>query len=68
VILDLSLPGLDGFETATEIRRIAPFTRIILFSIHEIPVSAKAAGADAFVSKTAGVRALLATIERLMSA
>lgn len=67
VILDLSMPGLNGFETATEMRRIAPFTTIILFSIHEIPVSAKAAGADAFVSKTAGLRPLLATIDRLTS-
>ena len=67
VILDLSMPGLNGFETATEMRRIAPFTTIILFSIHEIPVSAKTAGADAFVSKTAGLRALLATIDRLTS-
>jgi DNA-binding NarL/FixJ family response regulator len=67
VILDLSMPGLNGFETASEMRRIAPFTRIILFSIHEIPVSTRAAGAEAFVSKSAGVRPMLATIERLTS-
>lgn len=66
VILDLSMPGMNGFETAIEMRRISPFTRIILFSMHEIPVSARAAGADAFVSKVAGVRDLLAAIERVV--
>ena len=55
VILDLSMPGLNGFETASEMRRIAPFTRIILFSIHEIPVSTRAAGAEAF-GRTATAR------------
>jgi len=67
VILDVSLPGLNGFETAVEMRRMCPFTRIILFSMHEIPASARAAGADAFVSKMSGVRPLLAIIERLTS-
>ena len=65
VILDLSLPRVNGFETALEMRRIAPFTKIILFSMHEIPTSARAAGADAFVSKIAGIRPLLAWIECL---
>jgi DNA-binding NarL/FixJ family response regulator len=34
VILDLSLPGeMNGFDTAIEMRRVAPSTKIILFSL-----------------------------------
>jgi two-component system, NarL family, response regulator NreC len=68
VILDLSLPaGMNGFEAAREIRRIAPATKIILFSLHEVPVTAREVGADAFVSKSRGVSELVSTIERLMA-
>lgn len=66
VILDVMMPGLTGFEVAAKIRQIAPSTRIIFFSLHNVPVSAKESGADAFVCKTSGARELLATIERVM--
>ena len=66
VILDLSLPGgINGFETAREIRRSAPATKIILFSLHEVPVTAREVGADAFVAKSEGINQLVSTIERL---
>jgi DNA-binding NarL/FixJ family response regulator len=65
VILDLSLPVMNGFETATEIRRIAPSTKIVLFSVHDVPVTAREVGADAFVSKTTPAQELIATIERV---
>ena len=67
VILDLMMPGMTGFEVARKIRQIAPSTKIIFFSLHNVPVSAKESGADAFVSKASGVRELLSTIERIMS-
>lgn len=66
VVLDLSLPGgINGFEAAREIRRSAPTTKIILFSLHEVPVTAREVGADAFVAKSEGISELVATIERL---
>src|ERR1700692_834884 len=52
VILDLSMPGMNGFETAAKMRLIAPSTKIVFFSAHEIPNTARWAGADAFVSKS----------------
>lgn len=64
----MSLPGLSGSETAKQIRRIAPSTKIILFSIHDVPTVASAVGADAFVSKGAGLEALYAAIQRVVSA
>lgn len=65
VVLDLSLPGMSGFDTAIEMRRIAPQLKLILFSIHDVPTTARRCGADAFVSKAAGVRALLDAIDRV---
>ena len=53
VILDLSMPVLNGFEAATEIRRIAPSTKIVFFSVHDVPATAIEVGGDAFISKTA---------------
>ena len=65
VILDLSMPVMSGFEAATEIRRIAPSTKIILFSVHDVPTTAREVGADAFVSKSTSAEELIATIERV---
>lgn len=67
VILDLMMPGMTGFEIAAKIRQIAPSTKIIFFSLHNVPVTARESGGDAFVSKSSGARELVATIERLMS-
>jgi DNA-binding NarL/FixJ family response regulator len=65
VILDLSLPVMNGFETATEIRRIAPSTKIVFFSVHDVPATASEVGADAFVSKASPAKDLIETIERV---
>ncbi len=66
VILDLSMPGMNGFEAAAKIRQIAPSTRIVLFSVHEVPTSARLAGADAFVSKSSALRDLALTVHRVL--
>ena len=65
VLLDLSMPVMNGFEAAAEIRRVAPLTKIILFSIHDVPTAVSKVGADAFVSKSTSVAELIATIERV---
>jgi DNA-binding NarL/FixJ family response regulator len=67
VVLDLSLPVMTGFDTAIQIRRVAPQTKIIVFSIHGVPTIARQCGADAFVSKASGIRELLDTIDRLVA-
>jgi DNA-binding NarL/FixJ family response regulator len=66
VILDVSLPVKNGFEVAKEMRRIAPSIKIVFFSIHEIPATTQMVGADAFVAKSSGNAALLATLERVL--
>lgn len=68
VILDLSLPGvMNGFDVAGVIREIAPGVRIILYSLHEVAFTARQAGADLFVAKSAGAVGLAAAIERAMA-
>jgi len=66
VILGLNMSGMNGFETATRIHLIAPSTRIIIFSAHEIPASARLAGADAFVSKSCPLEELSLTVSRVL--
>jgi DNA-binding NarL/FixJ family response regulator len=66
VILDLSMPGMNGFETAAKIRSIAPSIRIVFFSVHEIPSTALWVGADAFVSKSSALQDLVFTVNRVL--
>ena len=66
VILDLSMPGMNGFETAAKLRSIAPSVRIVFFSVHEIPSTAMWVGADAFVSKSSTLRDLALTVNRVL--
>jgi len=66
VILDLTMPGMNGFETATRIRQIAPSIKIVFYSIHEIPTTARLSGADAFISKASTSQELITTVNRVM--
>jgi DNA-binding NarL/FixJ family response regulator len=66
VILDLTMPGMNGFETAIRIRQIAPSIKIVFYSIHEIPTTARLSGADAFISKASTSQELITTVNRVM--
>lgn len=68
VILDLMLAGdLSGFDTAAQIKELAPTTKIIFFSLHEVPATARMVGGDAFVSKSLGARELITAIDKLIA-
>ena len=67
MILDLVMPVMNGYSAAIEIRRIAPSTKIVAYSVHQIPSTAKEVGADAFVSKSSDPEEIINTIERLTS-
>jgi len=68
VVLDYSMPGMNGLEVAAAIRKIQPDTPIILYagSFHALPPVLTAV--DAFVSKGEGLEALLSVLARLLQA
>src|SRR5947209_10125021 len=37
LVLDLMLPGLNGFEVARQVRRRSPKTQVVILSIHADP-------------------------------
>ena len=69
IVLDLTMPVMNGLEAARAIRKIAPRTKILIFSMHESPQitrEAKDAGADAFLSKSAMADELPLLVKRLL--
>ncbi|GGZ52861.1 DNA-binding response regulator [Lysobacter xinjiangensis] len=56
VLLDLSMPGRNGFEALDELRRVAPDTAVVIMSMHDDTAhvrEALARGARGFVVKEA---------------
>ena len=54
VVMDLSMPGMSGFETIRRIVAREPAARILVFSMHEDPMRAERAiqlGARGYVTK-----------------
>ncbi len=71
VILDITLPGIDGFEATRRIKELCPQTLIVMHSISDQPVyqaASLAAGASAFVGKGRNSRRLVPVIASLMPA
>lgn len=54
VLMDIAMPGMNGIEAATEIKRRLPSTQVIAVTIHDNPEYRKAmfnAGAYAYLMK-----------------
>lgn len=67
VLMDLEMPGLDGFEAARQIKARRLARAVIIFTVYGDPASrekALAAGADAFVVKGADLKELLTLFEQ----
>ena len=67
VVLDITMPVMNGLKATVEIRRFAPSTKIILFTINDTPEAQEAArmvGADAVVPKSRAGTDLLPTVQR----
>ncbi len=68
VLLDLSMPDLNGLEVTRQLKRLPHAPRVIILTIHDLPQyrkAAQAAGADGFVSKAgfgAQLRPLIVTL------
>ena len=71
VVLDIGMPEMDGVQAAYEIRRIAPYAKIIFFTVNDSPEAATAAkllGVEALVPKSSPARVLVSTIQRIVTA
>jgi len=69
VLLDLSMPVMDGTAVARAIRRCSPTTKIVVLSMHDdvaMRMAAKAK-ADEWVSKRASATELLKLIEGVLN-
>ncbi len=65
VVMDLEMPGLDGYEATRRIKNESPNVRVIILSVHAGPEErsrARAAGAACFVVKGESYEVLLNAI------
>ena len=68
IVVDLSLPNVNGLEACRQILQVDPEAKVIVFSAWSDPDVEQRCfkvGASAFVSKGAGDGALLSAIKRL---
>lgn len=69
VMIDVRMPGMDGFEVCQRVRQIHPRAKIIIYTAKVDGVDsnrAKMAGADLFTIKTQGLVLLVSSIRRLL--
>jgi DNA-binding NarL/FixJ family response regulator len=66
LMLDISLPGLNGIEVAQRVKKVSPATRVLILSMHTAPeyvVKAMRAGVAGYLVKDAAVTELETAIE-----
>ena len=69
VVLDLSMPMMNGLEAARQLKLFMPLIRIVLFTSHDgaqVQREARAAGIPEVVSKESAVGSLTTAIEKLL--
>ncbi|MGA8154019.1 MAG: response regulator transcription factor [Terriglobales bacterium] len=69
VLLDLSMPGMNGFQAARELQRLLPRLPILMFtnfSSSQIEREALASGVTAVKSKSESVDSLFGSIQNLL--
>lgn len=70
IVLDIKLPGMDGFEATRRIKASWPRTLVVMHSSSDMPIyreASLAAGAAAFVGKGRDSRTLVPLIASLLA-
>ena len=70
VILDVSMPVLDGFSAARQIKNVFPLTPILLFSLYRTDAFVEAAqkiGVSGYIVKTEDAQTLLEAVEAALN-
>lgn len=67
IVLDLSMPRMNGLEAASKLKRIMPQVPIILFTMYKEQLGNSAVGVDAVLSKPDGMTGLVECVQRLLS-
>jgi DNA-binding NarL/FixJ family response regulator len=71
IILDLAMPGMNGVEAASVLKRMLPDTRILLFTMYDESVGKSLASAsriDVVLSKPNGMRQMVECVQNLLGA
>jgi len=69
VVLDVMLPGMDGFEVAHRLRQAGQFTPVLMLTAKSLPgdvVNGLEAGADDYLAKPFDLPVLLARVKGLI--
>jgi DNA-binding NarL/FixJ family response regulator len=70
IILDITMPRLDGFSSARKIRAHQPSAKILILSMHagtQLSGLALSAGAHGFISKSEVGAVLLAAVDTILA-
>jgi DNA-binding NarL/FixJ family response regulator len=70
VVMDVSMPVMNGIEAARQIRTASPSTKVVIFTMHDSPqiaTAAKEAGAVACLTKTSLAEQLQKVVAQLLA-
>ena len=70
VLMDISMPRLNGLEATRQIKSRQPNTKIVIVTLHDEEPYQKAAaenGADSFLCKKTLLKSLIPTIRQVMA-
>jgi CheY-like chemotaxis protein len=71
IILDLKMPGIDGFTTLEQVRRLKPHQRVIILTgagTPEIEQQVRALGVTEYIEKESSLHLIDNSLERLLCA